>query len=146
MLDRSSCLAIVAVVWALCCIGVYNWLVDLDQAVDAQWAEVQNVYQRRADLIPNLVATVKGAAGFESSADEAVTEARASVGQVSPGGDQNAVNNPQEFASTRRRRTRSGRRRCRGCWWSSSATRISRRRGNFASYRRSSKGPRTACL
>ena len=61
----------------------YNGLVNQSQAVDAQWAQVQNVYQRRADLIPNLVNTVKGAANFEQSTLTAVTNARASVGRVS---------------------------------------------------------------
>ena len=62
--------------------GSYNHLVKLSQAVDSQWAQVQNVYQRRADLIPNLVATVSGAANFEKSTLTEVTEARASVGQM----------------------------------------------------------------
>src|SRR5712691_3932727 len=60
----------------------YNLLVKRSQAVDQQWAQVQNVYQRRADLIPNLVATVSGAANFEKSTITEVTEARASVGRV----------------------------------------------------------------
>jgi len=60
----------------------YNHLVTLSQAVDSQWAQVQNVYQRRADLIPNLVATVSGAANFEKSTLTEITAARASVGQV----------------------------------------------------------------
>lgn len=60
----------------------YNRLVRLGQGVDAQWAQVQNVYQRRADLIPNLVATVSGAANFEKSTLTEITAARASVGQV----------------------------------------------------------------
>jgi LemA protein len=64
--------------------GSYNSLVQLDQATQAQWAQVQNAYQRRADLVPNLVATVKGAANFEQSTMTAVTEARARVGQVTP--------------------------------------------------------------
>jgi len=62
--------------------GVYNSLVGLDQKVQAQWGQVENVYQRRADLIPNLVETVKGAAAFEKDTFTAVTEARAKVGQV----------------------------------------------------------------
>jgi LemA protein len=62
--------------------GTYNSLVNRSQAVDAQWAQVQNVYQRRADLVPNLVATVSGAANFEKSTITEVTEARASVGRV----------------------------------------------------------------
>jgi LemA protein len=60
----------------------YNRLVKLSQATDSQWAQVQNVYQRRADLIPNLVSTVSGAANFEKSTLTEITQARASVGQV----------------------------------------------------------------
>ena len=62
--------------------GGYNRLVGLSQNVDAKWAQVQNVYQRRADLIPNLVSTVSGAANFEKSTLTEITQARASVGQV----------------------------------------------------------------
>jgi LemA protein len=62
--------------------GSYNRLVRLSQGVDKQWAQVQNVYQRRADLIPNLVQTVAGAANFEKSTLTEITAARASVGQV----------------------------------------------------------------
>ena len=62
--------------------GSYNRLVRLQQSVDQSWAQVQNVYQRRADLIPNLVNTVSGAANFEKSTLVEVTNARASVGQV----------------------------------------------------------------
>lgn len=62
--------------------GSYNGLVASSQAVDSSWAQVQNVYQRRADLIPNLVNTVQGAANFEKSTIVQVTEARASVGKV----------------------------------------------------------------
>jgi LemA protein len=57
-------------------------LVKLQQGVDQGWAQVQNVYQRRADLIPNLVNTVSGAANFEKSTLVEVTQARASVGKV----------------------------------------------------------------
>src|SRR6185436_5048417 len=60
----------------------YNRLVVLEQAVNKKWADVQSVYQRRADLIPNLVSTVSGAANFEKSTLTEVTAARASVGQV----------------------------------------------------------------
>ncbi len=62
--------------------AIWNSLVSRSQEVDKQWAQVQNVYQRRADLIPNLVATVSGAANFEKSTLTEITEARASVGQV----------------------------------------------------------------
>ncbi len=72
-------LGVLIVLWG---IGSYNGLVAQKQAVDGSWAQVQNVYQRRADLVPNLVATVSGAASFEKSTLTAVTEARASVGKV----------------------------------------------------------------
>jgi LemA protein len=64
------------------CTTTYNKLVRLDQAAAAQWAQVENTYQRRADLVPNLVATVKGAAAFEQKTLIDVTEARSRVGQV----------------------------------------------------------------
>lgn len=67
-------------------IGVRNNLVGLEEQVDAQWAQVESQYQRRADLIPNLVNTVKGAANFESETLQAIVEARSRVGQVSLGG------------------------------------------------------------
>ena len=70
------------VIAGLLVMSSYNGLVGLQQATDAQWAQVQNVYQRRADLVPNLVSTVSGAANFEKSTLLAVTEARASVGRV----------------------------------------------------------------
>ncbi|MBN2205911.1 MAG: LemA family protein [Candidatus Aminicenantes bacterium] len=76
--------------------GTYNSLVKLDQSVQSQWAQVENAYQRRADLIPNLVETVKGAAAFEKDTFTAVTEARAKVGQIQV--DQSIVNNPDAFA------------------------------------------------
>jgi LemA protein len=75
-------LAFVALLILMTVIGGYNGLVTKSQAVDGQWAQVQNVYQRRADLIPNLVSTVTGAANFEKSTLVAVTDARASVGRV----------------------------------------------------------------
>jgi LemA protein len=77
--------------------GSYNRLVRLSQGVDQQWAQVQNVYQRRADLIPNLVSTVSGAANFEKSTLTEITAARASVGQVkiSPN---TAPNDPAKLA------------------------------------------------
>jgi LemA protein len=72
-------LVLVVVIWAT---STYNGMVSSSQQVDKQWAQVQNVYQRRYDLIPNLVASVKGAADFEKSTLEAVVDARASVGKV----------------------------------------------------------------
>src|SRR6201981_3235848 len=75
-------LLFIIVVAALALGGSYNRLVRLQQSVDQSWAQVQNVYQRRADLIPNLVNTVAGAANFEKSTLVEVTNARASVGRV----------------------------------------------------------------
>ena len=77
----GSFVALVVII-ILAVVGSYNGLVASSQAVDASWAQVQNVYQRRADLIPNLVNTVQGAANFEKSTIVQVTEARASVGKV----------------------------------------------------------------
>src|SRR5687768_16161005 len=62
------------VVWG---VGISNQLITLDQQVNQAWAQVQNQYQRRADLIPNLVETVKGFAAQERGVLEAVTQARA---------------------------------------------------------------------
>ena len=62
--------------------GMYNTMVRMDEAVSQAWAQVENVYQRRADLVPNLVATVKGYAEHESSTLEAVVEARAKATQA----------------------------------------------------------------
>ena len=73
-------LLVVIVLFAGC--GGYNRLVGLSENVNSKWGQVQNQYQRRFDLIPNLVNTVQGAANFEKSTITEVTEARASVGQV----------------------------------------------------------------
>ncbi|HEY0705531.1 MAG TPA: LemA family protein [Polyangia bacterium] len=89
------------VVLILGSIGTYNRLVASEQAVRSQWGQVENVYQRRADLVPNLVATVKGAAAFEKDTFTAVTEARARVGQISTTGTDKVLNDPaalQRFA------------------------------------------------
>lgn len=66
----------------------YNSLVEKDQTVNQSWAEVENQYQRRADLIPNLVATVKGYATHEESTFEKVTEARAKATSINITADQ----------------------------------------------------------
>ena len=85
------------VVLGLVCAGTYNELVRLDQGVQAQWGQVENVYQRRLDLVPNLVETVKGAANFEQSTLAAVTEARAKAGQVTVQAGRDVVDNPESF-------------------------------------------------
>lgn len=83
---------IIMVVWG---IGSYNNLVTLNESVEQSWSQVENQYQRRADLIPNLVNTVKGYAEFERGVLTDVTEARASVSQfnVTP----EVLNDPQSF-------------------------------------------------
>ncbi|MCP5464538.1 MAG: LemA family protein [Deltaproteobacteria bacterium] len=78
-------------------IGRYNGLVDLEENVNEKWAQVENVYQRRLDLIPNLVNTVKGYASHEKETLEAVVKARASASQITPEGLGNVLNNPQAF-------------------------------------------------
>jgi LemA protein len=65
-----------------CAAGTYNSCVSMEQKVNQSWSQVLNVYQRRYDLIPNLVATVKGVANFEKDTFTQVAKARASVGQV----------------------------------------------------------------
>ena len=83
-----------ALVLGLWGISGYNSLITLDQAAQEQWGQVENVYQRRADLIPNLVASVKGAADFEKSTMVEVTEARAKVGQVTVKAGANPASDP----------------------------------------------------
>lgn len=94
-------LAALALVIGLWVSGIFNRLVTLQQGTDAAWAQVQNVYQRRADLVPNLVNTVAGAANFEKSTLTEVTAARASVGRVQlPAGG--APTDPAQFAEFER--------------------------------------------
>lgn len=87
-------LLVMALPVALAACGV-NTIPTQDEQVKAAWGEVQNQYQRRADVIPNLVATVKGYAAQESSVLIAVTEARAGVGRVSA--DASIINDPAAF-------------------------------------------------
>ena len=82
-------LAIIAVV-VLCGVNVYNNMVSHDEAVTKAWANVESQYQRRADLIPNLVATVKGYAAHESETLQAVTDARAKATSISVDGNMTA--------------------------------------------------------
>jgi LemA protein len=93
-----GCLAIIviaALIIGFSFWGTYNKLVSQQQNVESKWAQVENVYQRRADLIPNLVATVKGYASHEKEVLETVTASRAQVGsmRVTP----EILNNPAEF-------------------------------------------------
>ena len=87
--------AALLIVVGLSSASAYNGLVALDQGVTAQWGQVENVYQRRADLVPNLVETVKGAASFEKETMIQVTEARAQVGKLTVGKD--VLTDPQAF-------------------------------------------------
>lgn len=83
---------------AIVCISLtscnYNSLVEKQQAVDQSWAQVENQYQRRADLIPNLVNTVKGYAAHESETLEAITNARAGLTKAYNAAGE--IKNPQE--------------------------------------------------
>lgn len=84
---KTSNIILIAIVALLCILGFsmcssYNGLVTKREAVDQKWAEVQNQYQRRFDLIPNLVETVKGYAKHESSTLENVTDARSGISKL----------------------------------------------------------------
>lgn len=85
-------LILVIVGWG---VGVYNNLIGLNEKVNQAWSQVENQYQRRYDLIPNLVETVKGVANFEKETYTAVTEARAKVGQIRLSPDQ--LSDPEAF-------------------------------------------------
>lgn len=82
LLSPAGILLIIVIVIGLTVLGSYNRLVGLEEGVDAAWSQVENVYQRRADLIPNLVKTVEGARDFEQETLQNVVDARAKVGQV----------------------------------------------------------------
>ena len=100
-MKRYGCLiaaVVVVLIFGMYLVGVYNGLVGSQQAVESQWAQVQNVYQRRADLIPNLVASVKGAANFEQTTLNQVIEARSRVGQMTPQATAEILNDPAKFA------------------------------------------------
>ena len=71
--------AVILVIWG---VSSYNGLVNIEEGVNGQWANVETQYQRRADLIPNLVSTVKGYAAHESETLEAVVEARSKATQI----------------------------------------------------------------
>jgi len=90
----AALLAVSVLLWG---IGSYNGLVGSREAVSSQWSQVENVYQRRADLIPNLVASVKGAADFERTTLTEVVEARSRVGQVTTQAPGEILDDPQKF-------------------------------------------------
>ena len=88
---------IVIIVLVLMALGSYNGMVKLEEAVNAQWANVENVYQRRADLIPNLVNTVKGVADFEQETLTEVINARAKATSVTIDPSNLNANSIQQF-------------------------------------------------
>ena len=95
---------IALIVMLVCVLGgfsfyknTYNSLVSLEEDVSASWAEVQNQYQRRLDLIPNLVSTVKGYAKHESDVFTQVSEARSKAGGQINISDE-VLNDPEAFA------------------------------------------------
>lgn len=96
-----GCLLVVAllggvlVLWGT---GVYNGLVGAEEGVTTAWAQVETAYQRRADLIPQLVATVKGAADFEQETLNQVIEARSKATQVGIEATPELLQNPEAFS------------------------------------------------
>ena len=87
---KKSTIILIAVIAiaAIWCISAYNGLVKMDESVSTAWSNVENQYQRRADLIPNLVNTVKGYAAHEKETFQAVTEARSKATQMSINADE----------------------------------------------------------
>lgn len=92
ILGALALVVLLAGVWA---VGTYNGIVTRNEEVSKSWATVESQYQRRYDLIPNLVETVKGAAKFEKSTLTAVVEARSRVGSVTV--DKAVLNDPAAF-------------------------------------------------
>ena len=100
-MKKGKLLWIVAIVVALglfgWCKNTYNGMVSADEGIQSAWSQVENVYQRRADLIPNLVATVKGYAEHESGTLEAVVAARAKATQTTVDPSQLTAENIAKF-------------------------------------------------
>ena len=92
VLGTILALAVVVGLWYM---AAYNGLVSRQEALNGAWGQVENVYQRRMDLVPNMVATVKGAAGFEKSTLAAVVDARSRVGSLTV--DKSVLNDPAQF-------------------------------------------------
>lgn len=95
---KKNLFAIVAIVMALSLSSCnYNTLVEKQEAVESAWSQVENVYQRRADLIPNLVNTVKGYAAHEQETLEGVIEARSKATQITVSADDLTEENIKRF-------------------------------------------------
>ena len=99
---RAGSFSRLARLWAACLLVLvgasgcgYNEVIERDETVKAAWAEVENQYQRRADVVPNLVRVVKGSADFEKSTLEAVVQARSKVGSIQV--DASTVDNPEKL-------------------------------------------------
>jgi LemA protein len=99
---RAGLFSGLARLWAACVLVLvgasgcgYNEVIERDETVKAAWAEVENQYQRRADVVPNLVRVVKGSADFEKSTLEAVVQARSKVGSIQV--DASTVDNPEKL-------------------------------------------------
>ncbi|WP_343688940.1 LemA family protein [Chitinophaga sp.] len=88
---------VVVVIFGGCGVSKYNNIVRQDQAVKSKWSNVEAQYQRRADLIPNLVATVKGAANFEKETLTQVMEARAKATQITIKGEDLTPEKVQQY-------------------------------------------------
>ncbi|MBI4481895.1 MAG: LemA family protein [Acidobacteria bacterium] len=106
MSKRALVVAGVIVILALYLFSTYNGLVSSEESVKNAWAQVENVYQRRFDLIPNLVETVKGYAAHERETFTEVTEARAKAGSIQLSPDMLA--DPQKFAQFQESQARLG--------------------------------------
>ena len=95
---KKNLFTIVAIVMALSLSSCnYNTLVEKQEAVESAWSQVENVYQRRADLIPNLVNTVKGYAAHESETLQGVIEARSKATQITVSADELTEENIKKF-------------------------------------------------
>lgn len=100
MIKKSYIIWAIIGLIALFMIFSYNGLVGKSQAVDSSWAQVQTQYQRRMDLIPNLVSTVKGEANFEKSTLTDVINARASASKINL--DSSVINDPEKFSQVQK--------------------------------------------
>lgn len=98
-MKSKSTLIIIAVIVGIILLAIptYNGMVNKEESVTSQWAQVQNAYQRRADLIPNLVSTVKGYASHEQQTLQGVVDARAKATQMNVNADQLTEENLKKY-------------------------------------------------
>lgn len=100
-------IVVVVAIAAIDCIGKYNGMVSSEQKIESAWAGVQTQYQRRSDLIPNLVNTVKGYAGHESETLENVTKARAEATSINVDASQLDAGKFEQFVAAQSKVTSS---------------------------------------